>query len=211
MGNPPQSKKSSREPNTLTLACCFSLVAGFHLASFIRTEAINHISVCSPTGLRTLWLGWQLHWCTSKDGETTPTFSLLYYNCACFPDFAIKLNTSFGTPRNAVKPSLAEMLMRRILRRLLQKPCRLTIWPPKANSHLEAGKPTLLRKAFATPQPLSWTSKLLCPHTQGQNNEFSCCTQTSYGTLCFWLTCAKARSQERDTEPWVAIVIQNLF
>lgn len=31
----------------------------------------------------------------------------------------------------------------------------------------------LLRKAFVTSQQLSWTDKLLCPHTQSQDNEIS--------------------------------------
>lgn len=35
--------------------------------------------------------------------------------------------------------------------------------------------------------------------------------QTCYRTLCCWLTCSKGWPQDRDTKPWMAIVIQNLF
>ena len=47
--------------------------------------------------------------------------------------------------------------------------------PPKTK-RVVANKPTLLKKAFVTPQPLSWMYKLLCPHSQSQTIERTCCT-----------------------------------
>lgn len=116
-----------------------------------------------------------LHRCSITDGQRMPGCPFSVTNILFFPGFASKLNPSLLTPRNAVKPSLAEILKRLRLWSLLQKPCRPSVWPPKAN-RLVAGKPTLQGKAFVPPQPLCWTDELLCLHAQSQNNELHHCT-----------------------------------
>lgn len=159
----------------MLLQFCYRLQPVF----FIRAEAINHISVYSPTCLHVLPCG--LAGCSigapPQMARRHQHFPSSITIIPVFPDLASKLNPSLGTPKNAVKPSLAESLMRRRLWSLQQKPGRLTICPPapKAN-RLVAGEPMLLRKAFVTPKPLRWTDTLLCPHTQNQNNELSRCT-----------------------------------
>lgn len=93
-----------------------------------------------------------------------------------------------------------------------------TLEPPtgtmQANNLAPQGQPSGSRQTHAseegevTPEPLSWTDKLLCPHTQSQNNEFSRCTPY---LLLYIMTSTRGRSQERDSKPLIAIVIQNLF
>lgn len=106
-------------------------------------------------------------------------FSLSITNIPVFPEFASELNPPLFTPKDAVKPSLAEIFDEM---EALEPPTKTMqanyLDPPKAD-RLVAGEPTLQRKAFVTPQPLSWTDKLLCPHTHGQNNKHSRCTPDS--------------------------------